>query len=400
MVKLHSETSAVISWRKNKSILSIEGESANNLKKKICGYICEYSTDLPDNLADVEELKQGQLVNTEAIRSLSDSIIHLTADMRNFQDFIANNREFLSQNKMGNITDPPNQYSEYENQVHVCDDNVKEISKPIVIEQSTICIGDTMVVGAPTNDRQTSFLNANEDEFNEPINSENLLSLLEVEDEGPKHPDVANNPTAFTEAATSVEFFDHDHVDNQETINKQASYAEVVASSLTSNNTRNVREKSPGNPFRNNSYIQAASLTSNNTCNALGKSPCNVLQNNSQQRSIDPSSDPADGFVGVDRKRSKVKKFLLSGIADNVKECQVLSYLKQRNVSPTFISVFPSKRKGTISAKIHFRPIDCTLVQQQNSWPDFVNCKPWQPKGKTREVNITHSVNGKFSTYV
>ena len=176
--------------------------------------------------------------------------------------------------------------------------------------------------------------------------------------------------------------------------------AEVVASSLTSNNTRNVREKSPGNPFRNNSYIQAASLTSDNTCNALGKSPCNVLRNNSQQRSIDPSSDPADGFVGVDRKRSKVKKFLLTGIADNVKECQILSYLKQRNVSPTFISVFPSKRKGTISAKIHFRPIDCTLVQQQNFWPDFVNCKPWQPKGKTREVNITHCVNGKFSTYV
>ena len=278
--------------------------------------------------------------------------------------------------------------------------NNRAISIVSLFLGTSICIGDTMVDGAPTNDRQTSVLNANEDEFNEPINSEILLSLLEVEDEGPKHPDVANDPTAFTDAATSVEFIDHDNVDNQETINKQASYAEVVASSLTSNNTRNAREKSPSNPFRNNSYIQAASLTSNNTCNALGKSPCNVLQNNSQQRSIDPSSDPADGFVGVDRKRSKVKKFLLSGIADNVKECQVLSYLKQRNVSPTFISVFPSKRKGTISAKIHFRPIDCTLVQQQNSWPDFVNCKPWQPKGKTREVNITHSVNGKFSTYV
>jgi hypothetical protein len=60
--------------------------------------------------------------------------------------------------------------------------------------------------------------------------------------------------------------------------------------------------------------------------------------------------------------RNRVKKFLLSGIAENVKECQIVSYLK-RNITPTYISVFPSKRKGTTSAKIHFRSAPLPIVR-------------------------------------
>ena len=36
-------------------------------------------------------------------------------------------------------------------------------------------------------------------------------------------------------------------------------------------------------------------------------------------------SDVPDGFIGVERKRNKYKKFFLSGIADGVKESQIYS---------------------------------------------------------------------------
>ncbi len=49
----------------------------------------------------------------------------------------------------------------------------------------------------------------------------------------------------------------------------------------------------------------------------------------------------------------KTKKFFLTGIAENVKEKQILSYLEHRNIFPTYISVFPSRRRGTLSCKIH-----------------------------------------------
>jgi hypothetical protein len=93
------------------------------------------------------------------------------------------------------------------------------------------------------------------------------------------------------EVATSI-IYDNKQVRN----NNQATFAEVVASSFALN-----------------------------TCNALEKSPTNKSQNNSQQIINDPSSDSADGFIGVDRRRNRVKKFLLSGIADNVKERQIVS---------------------------------------------------------------------------
>jgi hypothetical protein len=38
--------------------------------------------------------------------------------------------------------------------------------------------------------------------------------------------------------------------------------------------------------------------------------------------------DSDDGFIGVQRKRKRVKKFFLSGIAENVKDQDILSLLK------------------------------------------------------------------------
>ena len=53
-------------------------------------------------------------------------------------------------------------------------------------------------------------------------------------------------------------------------------------------------------------------------------------------------------FKGVSRRQSKTKHFFLSRISEDVKKEQISSYLKNRNVEPTNISIFNSRQRGTI----------------------------------------------------
>ena len=104
----------------------------------------------------------------------------------------------------------------------------------------------------------------------------------------------------------------------------------------------------------------------------------------------------ADGFIGVDRKRRRHKKFFLLGIAENVKESQINSYLSQRGIIPSVISIFKSKRRGTISTKIHVPSASSSIVLKKDFWPKFVCCKAWIQKTK----NKNKPLEGNFSTYV
>ena len=114
------------------------------------------------------------------------------------------------------------------------------------------------------------------------------------------------------------------------------------------------------------------------------------------------SDQPDDeGFVGVKRRCKRYRKFFLSGIADNVKESQIYSYLHKRNISPSHVFVFQSRCKGTLSAKIHIPLTSCTSVLEEDFWPKFVVCKPWQTKERQTllsKKNGTHF--GNYSTYV
>ena len=126
-------------------------------------------------------------------------------------------------------------------------------------------------------------------------------------------------------------------------------------------------------------------VTSNKHKSISQKSPCKT-----KEMSCDP-----DGFIGVERKRRKTKKFFLTGIAENVNENQILSYLNKKNIIPTYISIFPSRRRGVLSSKIHVPSAASSLVQEENFWPKYVTCKPWRAKDDiknplVREINLTH----------
>ena len=61
-----------------------------------------------------------------------------------------------------------------------------------------------------------------------------------------------------------------------------------------------------------------------------------------------------DGFIGVQRKRNKIKKFFVSGISTAVNEEQITRYLQKRNITPTYISTFAVYSKWSEKAFVTF----------------------------------------------
>jgi hypothetical protein len=107
-----------------------------------------------------------------------------------------------------------------------------------------------------------------------------------------------------------------------------------------------------------------------------------------------------DGFIGVERKRKINKKNFLSGIANGVKENHIYTYLTKRNIVPSSILTFQSKRKGTRSAKICIPSTFAKSVLEENFWPKFVHCKLWQQKETVRKSGShTRNENAKTQSY-
>ena len=149
--------------------------------------------------------------------------------------------------------------------------------------------------------------------------------------------------------------------------------------------------------------VAASSLVSKNR-ESMAMPKTNKIPTSSPQNSqceIDELSSDLDGFIGVKRNRSKTKKFLVTGIDENVKESQILSFLNKRNIIPTYISIFKSRRRGTISSKIHVPSAVSSLLQEDNFWPKYISCKPWKSKETQTMWSKKSSTHlGKYSTYV
>jgi hypothetical protein len=115
-------------------------------------------------------------------------------------------------------------------------------------------------------------------------------------------------------------------------------------------------------------------------------------------RKMNERIDYSDGFIGVKRKRNGIKKFFLSGIAENVKDQDILCYLEKRKVIPTYLSLFKSKRKGSISAKLDVPANACSLIKNETFWPKFVKYKLWKTTSSDGRNNSPQE--GILSTYV
>ena len=129
--------------------------------------------------------------------------------------------------------------------------------------------------------------------------------------------------------------------------------------------------------------------------------PDEIISQEESHESHQSHQPDDDGFVGVKRRRKRYRKFFQSGIADNVKESQIYSYLYKKNISPSHVSVFQSRRIGTLSAKIQIPVTSCTSVLEEHLWPKFVICKPWQTKERQTLLSTKNGTHlGNYSTYV
>ena len=120
------------------------------------------------------------------------------------------------------------------------------------------------------------------------------------------------------------------------------------------------------------SFVSHITKTIKRRRNAARQLAVNCPDDNLKQERTDFDDDC---FVGVLRKRNKIKNFFVSGISTSVNEKQITRYLQKRDITPTYISTFQSKRKGTISSKIHIPAATSLLVLKDDFWPPYVTCQ-------------------------
>lgn len=99
------------------------------------------------------------------------------------------------------------------------------------------------------------------------------------------------------------------------------------------------------------------------------------------------SHSETDGFIGIQRKRNNTKRYFISGIDEKVGAELVSRYLNNRGVFFTLLKVFNSKRKGTVSAKLHVSLEDSKKIVEKGFWPNFVSCRPWLLKARLEKNN-------------
>ena len=215
---------------------------------------------------------------------------------------------------------------------------------------------------------------------------------MEIDDNDSIVSDQLVNSMGHTEAEHISQLDDSSEVPSR-TINETLTVSTPDCISGEQYVNSNVDEK-PEAVARQKTYAQVVksikNLKSNEEPSMFDKSE-NTSQNHLPRGGID-----ADGFIGVDRRRKRTKKFFISGIHESVKESQILSYLEQRNITPTHISLFRSQQRGTRSAKIHIPSLMGSLVQTESFWqPKTVR------KSTVRGTRTKIGAHlGAYSTYV
>ena len=342
------KTFSTILWKKNKNVLRLDGARANEIVQSLCKLMCSFEAPISDDrqpsmqsaaVCDtLGDLQRGQSVNSEAIQALSGTITHITYVMSQFQNFMDKYNAVHCDITLNTAREA----FEYGNHENICDGNKATDDSPI---------------------GSNEFTNLNVSNASEPVN---YITGSEHGNQEATHGaseaiDVSSvAPNEQTDLSESERLKFNNKVLNVEQTPTQGymlTYADIVSSCET--------------------------VTSNKHKSISQKSSCKT-----KEMSCDP-----DGFIGVERKRRKTKKFFLTGIAENVNENQILSYLNKKNIIPTYISIFPSRRRGVLSSKIHVPSAASSLVQEENFWPKYVTCKPWRAKDDiknplVREINL------------
>ena len=343
--KLFTLGDSTILWKKNKNVLRLDGARANEIMQSLCKLMCSFEAPISDDrqpsmqsaaVCDtLGDLQRGQSVNSEAIQALSGTITHITSVMSQFQNFM----------------------DKY-NAVH-CDITLNTASAREVFEygnHENICDGNKATDDSPIGSNE--FTNLNVSNASEPVN---YITGSEHGNQEATH--------GASEAINASSLAPNEQTDLSET------------ERLKSNNKVLNVEQTPTQGY----MLTYADIVS--SCETVLSNKHKSISQKSSCKTKEMSCDP-DGFIGVERKRRKTKKFFLTGIAENVNENQILSYLNKKNIIPTYISIFPSRRRGVLSSKIHVPSAASSLVQEENFWPKYVICK-WLTQSQSEFLIVT-----------
>ena len=325
-----------MTWRKSKQVLIIEGEKSDEVKRQICMEMLRDDSSLGQPLQtqesvtadkhtcmeEIECLKQGQSLNSEMIQSLADAVSGLATA---FNGLKGNERK-NPRNSGFVIRKSDTEQSQYANQSIINDSIVPE-----------------GLSDSSTKDNNESLIVLEE----LPINNESERLCSEVK--------------------KKIVLADGDHKTNYTVL------SELIADEGHASSQRKL------------SYAEVLSVGDHDDL-SLPATKASEYVNFQKNPDVNLSKDPSDGFVGVKRKRKNYRQFFLSGISKDVNDSQIALYLAKRNVIASHISLFPSKRLGTISAKVGIPQASVSKVQEQNFWPKSVCCKPWQHKDNMKPV--------------
>ena len=98
------------------------------------------------------------------------------------------------------------------------------------------------------------------------------------------------------------------------------------------------------------------------------------------------SSEEMD-FVGV--QKHKVRRLYLGGVREGVNEQTITNYMQKKGISPTFMRLFKSKRKGTVAVRVNVKSADFERVSDNKFWPKHVYAREWLSKAKWLNKNNT-----------
>ncbi len=203
--KVFTAEDLTIIWRKNKNLLSFDGEKANHITKELCKQMCkfdEFGLETPTfkdeqpsmQSSEVHEafesLKLGQTVNCEAIQAISGTISHLTSVIAEFQGFMDKNKKDLRHN-----------YETRVEQINITDESFEYVSKernrtPNKAKSDITC-GSNVIINSTENNGITS------NNVNNGGNSDHNLMSAEQTPMNKGHQstyaDVAASPPVLTE---------------------------------------------------------------------------------------------------------------------------------------------------------------------------------------------------------
>ena len=338
-----------ITWRKNKRLLTASGEKSSEIRKQICEVMLADSVNPCNSTIHESQSCMTTHESIDDIENLKVGQLTNCETIRSLAQSVSHINAVISQLQKRNED--------------ICNNDIRKPEEGSLehikqAEHANFIISDDHIIST----QLTSSRENNIEEYT-PSLKENAFDLSHNE-----------NLNINLNASTN----DSTHLNCQ-----KPTYANALklnpASKTALENSSPYNEKCIGNSLPSGSKAKRDSQA--------------TAPNNSEE-----------GFIGVERKkRRKHKQFFLSGIAESVNKDQIYSYLSARNITPSNISTFRSKRRSTISAKVSIPLASSSDVLGENFWPKHVSCKPWvqnERKGKPIAQQNIKTLTGNCSTYV